>query len=189
MPTEMKAVYQNKSLKTRSIGSGFSSKRKRYIPPWAKETFITFTLIVTIFLFMYTATSKLISYKVFVFQMQLVPLPLIGTWAPFLGWAVPVTELVLVVMLYLNTTHYWGLIGSFILMLSFEIYIVWMKFLEIQTGIHLPCTCGGIISNMGWTSHLLFNGAFILLLALSIYFRRQLRRMKNITDNSLFFNI
>src|SRR5690606_40838422 len=67
-------------------------------------------------------------------------------------------------------TRLWGLIGSLTLMLSFEAYIAWMKIMEIQTGMRLPCTCGGIVSQMGWTTHLYFNGIFILLLSLSIYF-------------------
>lgn len=174
----MKVAYQNKPLKSQLIKNWLSLKWDWFKSPLGKDAFITFTLMVTILLFMYTAASKLLSYKTFVFQIQLAPFPLIGTLAPFLGWAVPITEIVFVLLLYLNRTRYWGMIGSFVLMVSFETYISWMKLMEIQTGVRLPCTCGGIISNMGWTTHLLFNAVFIFLLGLSIYYERKMRNSR-----------
>src|SRR5699024_6776445 len=118
----------------------------------------------------YTGVSKLLEYSKFVFQMQRVPLPLVQNLAPSLGWVVPIIEIALVAMLYFEKSRFWGLIGSLTLMVSFETYILWMKSLEVQLGIRLPCTCGGIISSMCWTEHLIFNAIFIILLALSTYF-------------------
>lgn len=176
----MKAVYQNKPLKSQHLKSWFSAKWDLVKSLDKKETIITLTVGLTILLFMYTAVSKLFSYKIFVFQMQLAPLPLMATVAPYLGWIVPMVELILVILLFLNRTRFWGMICSLLLMLSFEFYIGWMKVVAMQTGIDLPCTCGGIISNMGWTTHLLFNAVFIFLLGLSIYYERAKRKLKAI---------
>ena len=132
--------------------------------------------MLTILLFMYTAVSKLFQQSVFVFQMRRAPLPLMYTLAPVIGWVVPIIELVLVALLYLNRTRLLGMVCSLMLLVSFEVYITGMKIMEMQTGIRLPCTCGGIISNMGWTAHLLFNAVFIFLLGLSIYNQRKMRK-------------
>ena len=143
-----------------------------------KDILKTITVILVIILFMYTGVSKLIEYNKFVFQMQRVPLPLIQNLAPTLGLAVPIIEIALVTMLYFDKSRFMGLIGSLTLMVSFETYIIWMKSLELQFGVRLPCTCGGIISNMGWTEHLIFNAIFIILLALSTYFEWTIRTQK-----------
>lgn len=143
-----------------------------------KDILKTTTVNLVIILFMYTGVSKLIEYNKFVFQMQRVPLPLIQKLAPTLGWVVPIIEIALVIMLYFDKSRFMGLIGSITLLVSFETYIIWMKSLEIQFGIRLPCTCGGIISNMGWTEHLIFNAIFIILLVISIYFDRAKRTQK-----------
>lgn len=140
-----------------------------------KETLITCTVLLTILLFMYTAVSKLLEYDKFVFQMRLAPLPMIRTWAPIVAWIIPIVELLLVALLYKKRTRYLGMVSSLVLLTCFEIYITWMKIVEMQTGARLPCTCGGIISTMGWTTHLLFNAVFILLLGLSIYYDRTKR--------------
>ena len=143
-----------------------------------KDTLKTTTVVLVIILFMYTGISKLLEYNKFVFQMQRVPQPLVQNLAPIIGWVVPILEILLVAMLYFEKSRLLGLIGSLTLMVSFETYIIWMKSLELQFGIRLPCTCGGIISSMGWNAHLIFNAVFIVLLALSIHIERLYRVQK-----------
>lgn len=174
----MKTVCQNKPLKSQPYKSWFSTRWNWLKSRGSKEAFITFTVMLTLLLFMYTSVSKLLEYDKFVFQMRRAPQPLMQTWAPVIGWAVPAIELLLVPLLFVGRSRFWGLIGSLILMVSFEIYIIWMTIMEVQTGIKLPCTCGGIISSMGWTAHLLFNAVFIFLLGLSVYYERQKRKLK-----------
>lgn len=50
-----------------------------------------------------------------------------------------------------------GLMGSIILMLSISIYII-SVLLFSET---IPCTCGGLSVNMGWTEHLYLNLFFV----------------------------
>ena len=130
----------------------------------ATEWFIFGVVVFMMLLFSYTAVNKLLEYKSFVFQMQLAPVPMMKWLAPILGWLVPLTELVLTLGLYLTRTRVIALVGSLILMIAFEGYIIWMKL----TGLDLPCTCGGIISAMGWTTHLIFNATIIVLIAVAL---------------------
>jgi hypothetical protein len=52
-----------------------------------------------------------------------------------------------------------GLYASFTLLGLFTIYII-----TVLTSDHpTPCSCGGIISSLGWREHILFNGAFMLM--------------------------
>src|SRR5690606_41640149 len=174
----MKTVDIRTRSRSQRLGDLLSSRWRTARSLNTKETLITCTIVLTILLFMYTAVSKLLEYDKFVFQMRRVPLHFIQSWAPFIGRAIPLVELVLVGLLFIVRTRYWGLICSLLLMVSFEIYILWMKILEMQTGIRLPCSCGGIISKMNWTEHLLFNAVFVFLLALSLYYERKKRRSK-----------
>jgi len=118
--------------------------------------------ILLIFLFVYTATSKFLDNGKFVFQMGLAPVPLMKVFAPFLGWVIPAVESIIAISLatgfFYPTVKTKGLYASVILLSIFEIYITIM----LLSGSHLPCTCGGIVSQMGWKQHLLFNAFFIL---------------------------
>lgn len=137
-----------------------------------KEILMIGTVVFVIILFSYTAVSKLLDYEKFVFQMRLAPVPFMKTMAPVIGRVLPWIELALVVMLYKEKTRLLAYKASFVLMVLFEIYITWMKVVSVRTGITLPCTCGGILSRMGWEQHLFFNASVIVLLLLSIYWHR-----------------
>src|SRR5690606_16713410 len=104
----MKTVYQNKPREYKPTKQGHARKPANVKSRNWPEYLITVTVIATLLLFMYTAVSKLLNYDLFVFQMQLVPSDWLSTWAPFLGRAVPIIELVLVLLLYLNKTRLWG---------------------------------------------------------------------------------
>jgi len=134
-----------------------------------KPVIIEICVFLFILLYTYTAISKFLDYQKFVFQMGLAPVPLMKLLAPVLGWLVPSVESILVVWLCLGLFKQelllWPLIFSVLLLFAFEVYITAM----ILTGLHLPCTCGGIISKMSWRQHLLFNIAFIILGIVALY--------------------
>jgi len=130
-----------------------------------KEFAIEICIALIVLLFAYTGVSKVLDYDKFVFQMRLAPLPLMITLAPVLGVVMPVIELLIAMALLFNQTRLKALYATIGLLISFELYISGM----MLTGRHLPCTCGGIISKMGWGQHLLFNMLFILLSITTIY--------------------
>jgi putative oxidoreductase len=135
-----------------------------------KSALVDILSIIIMLLFAYTAASKFLDMPKFVFQMRLAPVPLMKIFAPVLGWVVPVIEMVIAISLavgfFYPAIKTKGLYASVILLSAFEIYIVIM----LLSGSHLPCTCGGIISQMGWRQHLFFNGFFIIAGILSLRF-------------------
>jgi putative oxidoreductase len=110
-------------------------------------------------LFAYTATSKFLEHPKFVFQMRLAPVPFIGSIAPVISWLIPGLETLIVAGLLIDRFRVLALYTAAILLILFEIYISIM----LLSGLHLPCTCGGIISGMSWKQHLLFNALFLLI--------------------------
>ena len=118
--------------------------------------------VLLILLFVYTATSKFLDYDKFVFQMRLAPVPLMKMFASILGYFVPAIEMLIAIFLGAGFFYYKlkikALYASVILLSIFEIYIGIM----LLSGFQLPCTCGGVVSQMGWKQHLFFNAIFIL---------------------------
>ncbi|SDC25419.1 MauE/DoxX family redox-associated membrane protein [Pedobacter soli] len=115
-------------------------------------------VVMLLVLWAYAGFSKLADYHRFVAQMELAPVPLIKDLAPLIGFVVPLVELSLVCLLFterFRKTAHWL---SFFLLLSFTVYISLMLF----SGLRLPCTCGGLISKLGWRQHLFFNLFFML---------------------------
>ncbi len=139
-----------------------------------KRSIIIIKIIIFLFvlLFAYTSTSKFLDYQLFVFQMRLAPLPRMTILAPILGWVIPVTESLLVIGLLSTKYRIKSLYTSVVLLLLFEAYITAM----LLTGHHLPCTCGGIISTLGWKTHLLFNAVYI---ALGLFAIRQFKHIEH----------
>lgn len=123
--------------------------------------------VLLILLFGYTAISKIFEYNKFIFQMKLAQMPMIANLAPLLGILLPILELVIVWMLYKDSLRIRGFYASFLLLLTFEIYITIM----LLSGEKLPCTCGGIISQMGWKTHLFFNAVFMIISILPIIYK------------------
>lgn len=105
--------------------------------------------------------------------MELAPLPLMKLAAPYLGLAVPSAELFIAVGLAIGffspKIRLIAMEAALLLLIAFEIYISLM----LLSGSHLPCTCGGIISTMGWKQHLVFNAFFITIAIFSIRFLKQ----------------
>jgi hypothetical protein len=110
-----------------------------------------------ILLFTYTAISKLAGYAQF--RRVLSMSPLIGTGANFVAWLLPSVELITSLLLFVPQTRKWGFFTSTILMSVFTLYIAYMILFEPK----LPCSCGGVISQLSWKQHLLFNILFTLL--------------------------
>lgn len=128
-----------------------------------------------ILLFAYTALSKLMDMPNFITTLW--TMPEIREKSSLIGWSIPITELVLCILLYFPRTRLPGLYGALILMSIFTIFIGYMLLFSSK----LPCHCGGVISQMTWGQHLIFNTVFI---GLAWWGIRILKR-KQRTDHSL----
>lgn len=110
-----------------------------------------------ILLFVYAALVKLRDTELFVSQLQQSPMLL--PFATWVAWVVPLTELAVAGLLVVRRFRLIGLIASFTLMAMFTVYII----IIMNFAAHVPCSCGGILSEMGWKEHLFFNIGFVLL--------------------------
>ena len=132
-----------------------------------RKLFIDLISSLFILLFVYTALSKL--YNFHSFKTVLVASPLIGDKAGWIAWAVPISELIAALLLFFPKTKLVGLCASLVLMSVFTIYLAYMIIFEP----HLPCTCGGVIQQMSWKQHLIFNVVFTILAFLGIRLKRK----------------
>lgn len=109
-------------------------------------------------LWLYTSVYKFLQIDNSISQLG--DSPLIAPFAVWFGYGLPVIEFALFALLLISKTRRYALIGSTILLTLFTIYIiVILNFYRADT----PCTCGGIISKLGWKNHIYFNLTFLLM--------------------------
>ncbi|WP_053326713.1 MauE/DoxX family redox-associated membrane protein [Chryseobacterium gallinarum] len=132
-----------------------------------KEYYVTAVCILVAFLFVYAAMSKVLDFENF--QVQLAQSPLLSAYAHYISFAVVITELTLALYLCLPTYQKLALYFSLGLMSAFTIYI----FLILNYSDFVPCSCGGILEKLGWTEHLIFNIAFVLLISAAIFYKEK----------------
>ncbi len=115
-----------------------------------------------VLLFIYTAISKLLDFENF--GIQLAQSPLLSAYAGLIAPSVILTELLIVLLLCFKATRLTGLYGSFFLMIAFTVYI----YLILNYSDFIPCSCGGIIEELSWTEHMVFNLVFAALASAGI---------------------
>ncbi|WP_439487820.1 MauE/DoxX family redox-associated membrane protein [Algoriphagus sp.] len=102
--------------------------------------------------FAYTAVSKVYDWSGTRMAMynQVFPIGM----AEVLLYVLPVVEMVVAVLLLVPGWRRTGLLLSVVLLSLFTGYValVWMGFTE-----RVPCSCGGVLSSLGWGEHLVFN--------------------------------
>lgn len=118
---------------------------------------LKWTALAFIFLFCYAAANKLLEFDTF--RVQLGQSPLLAPYAHWVAIAVPFTEIAISLLLASPRLRHVGFLFSFGLMVMFTAYII----IILNYSAFVPCSCGGILSEMGWTEHLAFNSAFVLL--------------------------
>lgn len=136
----------------------------------SKATIVEVISVLFVILFLYTGISKLMEYAVF--KEQIAESPILKPIAPFIAWALPLTEFLVSIMLIIPRWRLKGLYASLALMIAFTVYIGAIMMFNKE----LPCSCGGIISLLSWESHLVFNSLFILLAFIGVRLERQIRR-------------
>lgn len=104
-------------------------------------------------LWIYAAISKLGNPHTTILQMQKQPLP---PWSTkVLAAGIPVVELGIAILLNVHKTRFMGLAASTALLSLFSLYIICV--LLSLSRQNIPCSCGGIIGQLGWKAHLFFN--------------------------------
>jgi hypothetical protein len=123
-------------------------------------------------LFLYTSLSKLADHETF--KNVLSASPLLKPVAGIVAWLLPVTELGIVVLLFVPFLRIKGLYASFILISLFTLYLIYM----IIFTPHLPCSCGGVIKLLTWPQHIFFNLFFLLLSFTGIHLYKRTSKTK-----------
>ncbi|SFW83367.1 MauE/DoxX family redox-associated membrane protein [Chitinophaga sancti] len=133
-----------------------------------KSSFVlSFIRYALCFLFLYTSFNKLMAFDYYLYDLK--RSPLLGNYATIIAILVPGAELLVAALLLLEKTIRGGLLGSLGLMVLFTIYVGYVLLYAATR----PCTCGGIIRNLTWPQHFVFNICFLLLSILGLYLQRR----------------
>lgn len=124
-----------------------------------------------VLLFTYTALSKLADFEEFKRQLSMqVFSPVL---VKILLYLIPGVELLAVILMIVKVFRLLGLILSVLLMVVFTGYIslVLSDYYD-----HIPCSCGGVLSSLGWRAHLWFNAFFLVLSSVGLMFQYQIHK-------------
>jgi uncharacterized membrane protein YphA (DoxX/SURF4 family) len=113
-----------------------------------------------ILLFAYAATSKLLDYENF--QVEISQSPVLTAFTGIIAPGILILEFGLALLLAIPKFRLAALLASFTLMVIFSSYIV----IILNYSSYIPCSCGGVLEEMGWTQHLIFNLCFVALAAI-----------------------
>src|SRR4051812_12444345 len=114
-----------------------------------KRTTIVETIIfLYAILFLYTGISKLIDYSTF--KEQLSESPVLAPIASVVAIILPWLEFMIVAMLGLPRWRMKGFYAALAMITAFTIYII----ILLAFSDKLPCSCGGIISELSWPQHI-----------------------------------
>ncbi|MBO9201401.1 MULTISPECIES: MauE/DoxX family redox-associated membrane protein [Niastella] len=135
----------------------------------SKSTIVEIISLLFMILFLYTGVSKLMEYSVF--KEQIADSPVLSPIAPFIAWALPLTEFLVTLLLIIPRWRLPGLYASLALMIAFTGYVGAIMVFDKE----LPCSCGGIISLLSWRDHLILNSLLVLLAYIGVRLQRQIR--------------
>lgn len=138
-----------------------------------KTTFIETTVILYTILFLYTGISKLIDYSVF--KEQIASSPILAPLAKPIALGLPWLEFLVTLLLIIPRWRLKGLFASLFLMSSFTVYIL----LILSFNKNIPCSCGGILAEMSWTQHIIFNCAFICFAVGGMLMEQRIKKTKH----------
>jgi hypothetical protein len=134
-----------------------------------RNTSIEVISFLLVLLFAYAAISKVLEFQTF--RLQLSKSPFISQYAGIIYWALPVVELLVAFLLAIRPLRLIGLFASLFLMTMFSSYI----YLMLHYSYYLPCSCGGILSTLDWTSHFWFNLSFVGISTVGIFIENKIR--------------
>lgn len=122
-----------------------------------KKLIVEIISLMFFLLFLYAAFNKLFDFQNF--KIQISQSPLLTSYAGMVVWIIPSIEIIIAVLIIIPKYRLTGLYLSFALMFIFTAYIIAI----LNFSNHIPCGCGGILGNLQWQEHLIFNIVFVLL--------------------------
>ncbi|WP_147322020.1 MauE/DoxX family redox-associated membrane protein [Mucilaginibacter conchicola] len=139
-----------------------------------KKTIQTLAPALLVLLFTYAAVSKLADPATARQQMYNQNIP--PEAAGILWILVPAAELLTTALLFSERTRTAGLLLSAVLMAVFTGYIA-----LVLAGLwdRVPCSCGGVLQNLSWRAHFIFN-IFFLALSTTAWYQRYKGKAENL---------
>jgi hypothetical protein len=125
---------------------------------WNKQLIIKTIAIAIAFVLFYAGISKVLEINKFFSQLEKSPLIPYG-YSKIAGITTLVMEFVAFYFICKGKIRL-SLLMSFGLMFFFSVYIGYLLYFSY----YVPCSCGGILGDMSWTKHLIFN-TFLTVLA------------------------
>jgi len=173
-----KSAFVTDTLNNRGIISTVKSLFVKMGRSMTKQaTIVEFISALLIILFIYTGINKIMDYEKFKTEMG--RSPFIQNMSQYIAILLPSGELVIALLLIIKRTRLVGFYVSFFIMSLFTGYI----WLMLNYAYDLPCSCGGIISQMSWRNHLYFNTAFTVLAATATILESKAISDKRTTPN------
>lgn len=126
-------------------------------------------------LFVYAATSKILDFNHF--KIQLSRSPYIFSYSNVIAWAIPITELLIAGLFLFPKYRLLAFYASFSLMTIFTTYLL----IVLNISDSIPCSCGGILTKLGWNEHVVFNTVFIIIALLGILLQKKQKNYHNNT--------
>ena len=136
-----------------------------------KAIIIEIISILFILLFLYTGISKLMEYVVF--KEQIASSPILKPIASWIAWMLPLSEFIVVLLLFVPALRLKGLYMSLVMMILFTGYVIAI----LNFSKELPCSCGGIMELLSWKQHLLLNSLFVALAIAGIIVQKRLQAL------------
>lgn len=127
-----------------------------------KELAVEIISLLLIVLFIYAALSKALEFQNF--QAQLGQSPLFSAYTGLISYSLLIMEFTIAILLAIPKTRFLGFMASFTMMVLFTVYIV----IVLNYSSFVPCSCGGILEQMGWKQHLAFNIVFTILAGVAL---------------------
>jgi putative oxidoreductase len=118
-------------------------------------------------LFVYTGVAKITHYYTFLWDLE--QDPVLRDLSSVIAIGLPIVEILVASTLFVPKLRMAGLFSSFALMTFFTGYVAYM--LAFRTD--RPCTCGGIIRNLSWPQHLIFNILMLVLSAIGLIIQKK----------------
>ncbi|SHM57674.1 Methylamine utilisation protein MauE [Chitinophaga jiangningensis] len=132
-----------------------------------KNWFVEIVAFLIAALFIYTGIMKFREHDVFRFAIG--NTPVLKPISSVLAWGLPALELVIAVLLLVPALRRKGLYAAFGLMIAFTVYIA----ANLIFASKLPCNCGGVLQQMTWPQHLVFNIVVTAAAGLALVWEKQ----------------
>ena len=128
-----------------------------------KQNWVIILSSLLVALFLYTGLAKFLNFQQFIADLQ--NQPFYKQFTPYLAWGLPSLEILIAVFLLFYRTRLPGLLASLLLLLLFTLYTA----VVLLHGFNrVPCSCGGVIRQLSWGQHLVFNLFFLIISIIAI---------------------